>query len=566
MSAATVTPPRLLPEAVALQRADELLHRLRAQGIAPRGVSGDSRRVQAGDLFLAYPGQHVDGRRFIAEALTRGAVAVLCAAADEKVGDGETAPMVVQMPRTAAWCSETTLGSADGRVVPCLAVADPRVLAGALAHRIYGEPSHHLWLAGITGTNGKTSVSQWLTQALQYLGRRCAVIGTLGSGFPGALRDSGFTTPDAPSLQATLAELVARGATDCAMEVSSIGLAEGRAQCVAFDVAIVTNLTRDHLDYHHTMADYAAAKALLFATPGLATAVLNLDDAFGMALLETLVAGKTRADEKPRIIGYTLDAQRARPAGVDEWLVARELALDGGGLRFLLDDTLVAAPLIGRFNAANLLAVIGALRARGEPLTRIAPLLRELQAPPGRLQAIGGDIDGGIGSDEPLLVVDYAHSPDALEKALEALREIAAARGGKLWCVFGCGGDRDAGKRPQMGAVAERLADAVILTSDNPRHENPQAIVADILAGMRGASTASAAPTVELDRARAIALAVNQAAARDVILLAGKGHETYQEIAGARQPFADAEAGKSALAGRRQSRSSMDSVTSGDAA
>ena len=367
------------------------------------------------------------------------------------------------------------------------------------------------------------------------------------------LRDSGFTTPDAPNLQATLAEFVAHGATDCAMEVSSIGLAEGRVQCVAFDVAIFTNLTRDHLDYHQTMADYAAAKATLFATPGLDAAVLNLDDAFGMELLGALGAGKTGAAENPRIIGYTLDAQRARPAGIDEWLVARELTLDGGGLRFMLDDTMIAAPLIGRFNAANLLAVIGALRAHGEPLATIAPLLRELQAPPGRLQAIGGDIE----NDEPLLVVDYAHSPDALEKALETLREIAAARGGKLWCMFGCGG-----KRPQMGAVAERLADEVILTSDNPRHENPQAIVADIRAGMR----ATPAPVIELDRARAITLAVNRAAVRDVILLAGKGHETYQEVAGVRHPFADAEVGKSALAGRRQARSAADSTLSGGAA
>ena len=548
MSATTFMPPRLLPEAIALQRADELLNRLRAQGIVPRGVSSDSRRVQAGDLFLAYPGQHDDGRCFIADALARGATAVLCAA-DEKVGGGGT----------AAWFAETILDSADGRVVPCLAVADPRALAGALAHRIYGEPSHKLWLAGVTGTNGKTSVSQWLAQTLQRLGRRCAVIGTLGNGFPGALRDSGFTTPDAPNLQAPLAEFVAHGATDCAMEVSSIGLAEGRVQCVAFDVAIFTNLTRDHLDYHQTMADYAAAKATLFATPGLDAAVLNLDDAFGMELLGALVAGKTGAAEKPRIIGYTLDAQRARPAGIDEWLVARELTLDGGGLRFMLDDTMIAAPLIGRFNAANLLAVIGALRAHGEPLATIAPLLRELQAPPGRLQAIGGDIE----NDEPLLVVDYAHSPDALEKALETLREIAAARGGKLWCMFGCGGDRDAGKRPQMGAVAERLADEVILTSDNPRHENPQAIVADILAGMRATP---AAHLIELDRARAIARVVNQAAARDVILLAGKGHETYQEVAGVRHPFADAEVGKSALAGRRQARSAADSTLSGGAA
>jgi UDP-N-acetylmuramoyl-L-alanyl-D-glutamate--2,6-diaminopimelate ligase len=310
------------------------------------------------------------------------------------------------------------------------------------------------------------------------------------------------------------------------MEVSSIGLDQGRINGASFDVAIHTNLTRDHLDYHGTMDAYGAAKAKLFALPGLKAAVLNLDDAFGRQLAERL-RGTVHT------IGYSLEGR----SGTDRVLQAQALRAGSRGLEFMLDGTPITAPVVGRFNASNLLAVIGALLAGEESLDDIATVLRHLEPPPGRMQVLGGD-------QEPLVVVDYAHTPDALEKALTTLRDTAAARGGKLVCVFGCGGDRDPGKRPEMGAMAERHADRVCLTSDNPRSEAPQAIIDMILGGMKSA------PAIEPDRARALAAVIGAADARDVILVAGKGHEAYQEIAGVRTPYSDLDAAKSALAGR----------------
>ena len=384
-----------------------------------------------------------------------------------------------------------------------------------------------LFMIGVTGTNGKTSVTQWIAQTMTALGRKCAVIGTLGNGFPGALVPGPNTTPGAAVLKALLPELAAQGAQACAMEVSSIGLHQERVADLRFDVAVFTNFTRDHLDYHGTMASYAAEKRKLFEMPGLRTAVLNLDDPFGAELDETL-AGRMR------VIGYTLEGKVSR----GDTLAARDLSIDGVGIAFTLNGVRCSAPLIGRFNAANLLAVIGSLLAGGAALETIAAALPRLTPPPGRMQVVGGD-------QLPLIVVDYAHTPDALEKALATLRETAEARGGKLVCVFGCGGDRDPGKRPLMGAVAEQLADRVLLTSDNPRGESPGAIIDAIATGMR------APPAVEPDRALAIRRAVLEAAVNDVVLLAGKGHEPYQEIAGVRQPFADLDQARQALEQRR---------------
>ncbi len=379
------------------------------------------------------------------------------------------------------------------------------------------------FMVGVTGTNGKTSVTQWIAQALCARGRKCALVGTLGNGFPDALVPGPNTTPGAHVLREFLPESVRQGAQACAMEVSSIGLHQNRVAGIRFAVAVFTNLTRDHLEYHKTMEAYAAEKAKLFAWPGLGHAVLNLDDPFGRALAARL-AGRVAT------IGYTLgDA-----TGCDRVLAATDLMESGGALAFTLDGLRFEAPVVGRFNASNLLAVIGALLAGGERLADIAAVLRHIVPPAGRMQPVGGD-------HAPLVVVDYAHSPDALEKALTALRGTAAARGGKLVCVFGCGGERDPGKRPQMGAIAARLADAVVVTSDNPRSEDPQAIIAQILAGM------ATSPVVEPERAAAIDAAVAAADARDVILLAGKGHEPYQEIAGVRIPFSDLESAKSAL-------------------
>jgi UDP-N-acetylmuramoyl-L-alanyl-D-glutamate--2,6-diaminopimelate ligase len=381
-------------------------------------------------------------------------------------------------------------------------------------------------MIGVTGTNGKTSVTQWIAHALTRLGRKCALVGTLGNGFSGALTPGPNTTPGAAALRQLLPEFVRQGARACAMEVSSIGLHQNRVAGIVFDVAVFTNFTRDHLDYHSDMAEYAAMKHKLFEMPGLRTAVINLDDPFGIELA-------TRLKGRVRTIGYTL----ADEQGADSVLRAENLAQTGTGTAFDIAGVHFAAPVIGRFNAANLLAVIGALLAGDETLGDIAAALRQIAPPPGRMQALGG-------IDTPLIIVDYAHSPDALEKVLTTLRETATVRDGKLQCVFGCGGDRDAGKRPLMGAVAEQLADMVVVTSDNPRSEDPQAIIAAILDGMRGR------PAVEADRARAIRQAITRADVRDVILLAGKGHEPYQEIAGVRLPFSDIEAAKSALAGR----------------
>ena len=481
-----------------------ILEMLERQGVAAKRLTADSRRVQPGDVFVAFPGAHVDGRDFIAQAVANGAAAVLAEAgvpATTKVRAGDTA--IVEVAGLAA-------------------------LSGEIAHLVYGRPSERLWLAGVTGTNGKTSVSQWIAQAMDALGQRCAVVGTLGNGFVDALAESPNTTPDAITLHAALAGFLEQGATACAMEVSSIGLDQGRVNGVAFDVAVFTNLTRDHLEYHGTMEAYAAAKETLFAMPGLGAAVINLDDAFGVALAHRLRG-------RLPVLGYTLGTGAA---GTDEVLRAENLRMGAAGIEFELNGATLATLLVGRFNASNLLAVAGALLTRGESLEAIATALRALHPPPGRMQALGGH-------GQPLIVVDYAHTPDALEKALGVLRETAAARGGSLVCIFGCGGERDPGKRPQMGAIAEALADRVLLTSDNPRGEDAQAIIAAIAAGMRRA------PQVEADRAQAVAEAVADAGARDVVLLAGKGHEPYQEIAGVRHPYSDLDAAKSALEARR---------------
>ena len=491
---------------MAAGRIMSFIDQLGRQGAVATGLAIDSRQVKPGDVFLAYPGAQVDGRSFIAKAVANGAVAVIAEAGAE-------------------------LGSVG---VALLEIEGLAQKAGYIADLVYGRPSAQLWLAGVTGTNGKTSVTQWLAQALAALGEKCAVVGTLGNGFFGALVDSPNTTPDAVTVHRDLAQFLAQGASACAMEVSSIGLDQGRVNGVAFDVAVFTNLTRDHLEYHGSMEVYAEAKARLFEMSGLATAVLNLDDAFGCELAKRL-AGHVKT------IGYTLSAN-GYEAMTDRLLRAEGLSMQAAGLSFSLDGVPFSAPVVGRFNVSNLLAVTGALLARGESLERCAGALATIVPPPGRMQVANSARDAG----QPLVVVDYAHTPDAIEQALLCLREMAVARGGKLVCVFGCGGDRDPGKRPQMGAIAERLADQVLLTSDNPRSENPATILADIAAGMK------AMPMQELDRGRAITVSIERAAAADVILLAGKGHEPYQEIAGVRQTFSDIDCAKSALAIRQE--------------
>jgi len=488
-----------------LGEAQRVLDELQRQGVTATALCADSRAVAPGEVFVAFPGARVDGRRYIADAVARGAAAVLW----ERQG--------VEAPAID---------------VPNVAADELQALSGWIAHLVYGRPSEKLWTVGVTGTNGKTSVSQWIAQAFAQLGRRCAVIGTLGCGFPGHLEESLNTTPDALTLHRLFAGYLAQGAQAAAMEVSSIGLHQGRVNGVHFDVAVFTNLTRDHLEYHGSMEAYGAAKEQLFATPGLKAAVLNLDDALGRKIARDL------AGRGVPVTGYTLRGETAN--GVDVLLAAEGIAAAPRGLRFTAVTPQgradIEAPVVGEFNVANLLAVLGTLLASGVALDRAAAVLRRLTSSPGRMQAVGGE-------GQPLAVIDYAHTPDALDQALAALRETAAARGGRLVCVFGCGGNRDPGKRPQMGEVAARRADAVILTSDNPRDEDPQAILADIARGAPGARTIA-------DRAEAIRAALAQADARDVVLIAGKGHEAYQEIAGRRQPFSDVDCAVAALASR----------------
>ncbi len=446
-------------------------------------LSPDSRRCAPGVAFLAYPGESSDGRAYIGDAVARGAAAVLW----EKKGFD--------------WRAEWR--------VPNVAVEGLKHHASALAHEFYGRPSESLWVCGVTGTNGKTSCSQWIAALLE----KCAVIGTLGAGFPGALSAATNTTPDAVDTQFLLKGFLEQGASAVSMEVSSHGLVQGRVSGVRFACALFTNLSHDHLDYHGSMANYAAAKARLFELAGLQAAVLNLDDPFGVELARRL-SGRVRT------IGYSLAPRRAP---VNETIVAGR-QVDPASL-----------PVLGRFNVANALGVLGCLAARGIPVEEGARRLAKLPPVPGRMQAV---------AQEPLVVIDYAHTPDALENVLQALRPVAAARGGRLAVVFGAGGDRDPSKRSPMGAIAARLADRVLVTSDNPRSEDPLAIIREIESGIQGAHE------VEADRARAIESMISSAEKEDVVLIAGTGHETYQEIAGRRVHFSDQEQARAALARR----------------
>ena len=472
---------------------------LSAQGAMIERLSPDSRRCAPGVAFLAYPGEAADGRAYIGEAISRGASAVLW----EEGG--------------FSWRPEWR--------VPNAAVRGLKEQAGPLAHEFYGRPSESLWVCGVTGTNGKTSTTHWIAAALAQRGARTGVIGTLGSGFPGALAEARNTTPDALEVHRILKELADGGAKAAAIEASSHGLAQGRVNGVRFACALFTNLSHDHLDYHGSMQSYAEAKARLFDAPGLGAAVLNLDDVVGVQLAQKL------ARRGLRTIGFSLHGPST---GRSEYLAARvqgnrlELESSWGKARATINQ-------LGRFNASNALGVLGCLVAHGVPFQQAVPLIENLPPVPGRMQVVG---------DKPLVVIDYAHTPDALEKVLLALRPVADARGGRLVVVFGAGGDRDQAKRPAMGVVAVRTADRVLLTTDNPRNEDPLEIIAQIAKGIEKRHE------VEVDRAVAIGKAVAEADAADVVLLAGKGHEDYQEIAGKRSAFSDEATARAALARR----------------
>ncbi|MFZ5555895.1 MAG: UDP-N-acetylmuramoyl-L-alanyl-D-glutamate--2,6-diaminopimelate ligase [Pseudomonadota bacterium] len=500
----------------ALAAAEQAVSFLGELDFPVRRIAIDSRRVRPGDTFLAYPGEAQDGRRYIGQAIANGAGSVLWEARDFR------------------WDPQWR--------VPNRGVAGLRSRAGWLASHLAGHPSSRLWMVGVTGTNGKTSCSQWLAQSFGVRGRKAGVVGTLGAGFPGALQAFGATTPDPVALQDLFVALGRDGAQAVAMEVSSHALAQERVNGVFFDVAVLTNLSRDHLDYHGTMDAYARAKARLFAWPGLKHAVVNLDEPFGLAVAREL-RGSSVA-----LLGYGLGPNaRRRALGLRMPLVKGErLRLDESGIRMTVraDGARVRlrSPMIGRFNAANLLAVIATLLASGVTLDDAATALGRIAPVPGRMERL-------TAPNGPLVVIDYAHTPDALEKVLGALRDVIAGErreGARLICVFGCGGERDRGKRPLMGAVATRLADKVVVTSDNPRSEDPRAIIDEIVSG------AGANYRIVEDRASAIFEAIRGARAGDVVLIAGKGHEHYQEIAGRRLPFSDADVAQRVLDGRLQ--------------
>lgn len=477
-------------------------------GVKLTRLVSDSRAVQPGDTFVAYPGTQADGRQYIAQAIERGANAVIWELHDFKWNN--------------SW------------VVPNLAVHDLRHKAGMIADHVYGQPSQKLWMVGVTGTNGKTSISHWLAKTFSALGRKSALLGTLGNGFPSALQATLNTTPDALLVHGLLAEYAQQGAQAAVMEVSSHALTQGRVNAVHYDVALLTNLTRDHLDYHGDMQSYAAAKRSLFDWANLKHAVLNLDDAFGAELAEQL------QDSAVEVIGYGMEDDSLKLAerlGI-RMVYGTLTQMDAQGLALQLHTSWGAAALqsklIGRFNASNLLGALAVLLVSEMDIDDAVRELGLQKAVAGRMQTLGG-------KDTPSVVVDYAHTPDALEKVLMTLREVTAPSDGRVICVFGCGGDRDRGKRPMMGTVAARFADVRIVTSDNPRNEEPRAIIDAIITGMQGEYQ------IIEDRAKAIAHAIAKAQANDTILLAGKGHEDYQEIAGVRHPFSDAEIAHRAL-------------------
>ena len=469
------------------------------------GLSADSRALRPGDAFIALAGASTHGLRHAAQAEAAGASVILF---------------------------EPPAPAGTARPPHVVAVPGLRQRQGELADRFYGAPSTALSVTGITGTNGKTSTVQLIAEALTLRGDTAGSIGTLGAGLHGQLVAGERTTPDVIAVHRLLAEMHDAGARHVAMEVSSHALEQGRVDAVAFRVAVFTNLTRDHLDFHGSMEAYGAAKARLFAWPTLQSVVVNLDDPFGAGLLASAHADVRRIALSSR--GHAAASLRAE-----------YVALAPDGLRFELVEGEhrhpIATPLLGRFNVDNLLAVAGVLRALDWTLAEVAAMLPRLSPVGGRMSRVGGR-DG-----QPLVVVDYAHTPDALQQALASLREHTP---GRLTCVFGCGGERDAGKRPQMAAIAQAGADRVIVTDDNPRSEDGDRIVADIQAGF----TRADAVRVQRDRALAIAEALRDAGAGDVILIAGKGHEPYQEVAGVKYPFDDLQVARIQLQAREAGR------------
>ncbi len=492
-----------------LENATEAVQWLRARVTGT--LQTDSRLIAPGDGFIAWPGAATDGRAHVASALARGAAACL-------VEQSGAEPFGLHGE-------------------PIAALTGLKAATGEIAAQWFDAPSQALDVVAFTGTNGKTSSACWLAGALWNselpAHAPCALVGTLGMGLvadaAAPLETTGMTTPDPVRLQRAFRQFADAGARTCAIEASSIGLAEHRLAGTQIRVAVFTNFTQDHLDYHGSMEAYWQAKTALFDWPGLQAAVINMDDAHGAALHTTLA-------ESGLDLWSVSMRQSAR-------LQAQDVGFSDAGLRFTVvegyERHVLQTAMIGDYNVSNLLGVLAAMRALGVPLARAVQACAALLPVPGRMERIAA-----LG--QPLVAVDYAHTPDALEQALHALRALATERGGQLWCVFGCGGDRDAGKRPLMGAAAQRRADWVVVTSDNPRSEAPACIIHQILQGTIAGETVRAEP----DRAAAIALALDEADARDVVLIAGKGHEDYQETAGVRRPFSDMAQARAALQAR----------------
>jgi UDP-N-acetylmuramyl-tripeptide synthetase len=471
----------------------------------------DSRKLGQGDGFVAWPGAATDGRKYVVDALAAGAAACL-------VEEEGAATYAFTQDRVATY-------------------AGLKAATGPIAAAYFNAPSKQLQVVAVTGTNGKTSTAWWLAQALTRLGRKCGVVGTLGIGEPGAIVFNGLTTPDPVLLQQQLRRFVDEGFSACALEASSVGIVERRLDATAVQVAIFTNFTQDHLDYHASMQDYWEAKQMLFGWPGLKAAVINVDDSKGVELSTSLASSAvdvwTFSCERPARLQARAIHHGAQTMSFN--------VVEGDGET--AQRHRISTPLVGLYNVSNLLGVMAALRALGLPLTDAVNACADLSPVPGRLEIIAME---GL----PLVVIDYAHTPDALEKVLKALKPAALSRSGQLWCVFGCGGDRDAAKRPLMAAVAENNADQVVLTSDNPRSENPLTIMGQVLLGLKHRD----AVHVQADRAVAIAHALSGAQLHDVVLIAGKGHESYQEVNGQKLPFSDrahAQAALDALAAGR---------------
>jgi len=474
------------------------------QDVRVSGIALDSRKVQPGDLFLAVAGSRTHGLHHARQAIALGAAAVVWEPSAYEAGLAELAALLP---------------------VPVIAIPALSQIVGPVADRFYGHPSRGLFMIGVTGTDGKTSCSHYIAQALDRSDRRCGVTGTVGYGLYNELSIGTHTTPDPLTMQQALYSMQKNGARCVVAEVSSHAMDQGRVRGVDFDVAVLTNLSRDHLDYHGDVESYAHAKRKLFHSEGLRYAVINADDAFGRSLLDDIPPGVAP-------VAYRLENDPCQTRFPAQWVIGRNLEVDTSGMRLEVNTPwgsgLLESQLLGRFNASNLLATLACLCITGLPFEEALRRLSETQTVPGRMERFD------MGEQRPLAVVDYAHTAGALEVVLQSLRLHCA---GKLWCVFGAGGDRDRGKRPLMAAAVERLADRVVLTDDNPRREDPERIMADICTGFEQPDQIR----IEHNRAHAITAAMRGAGADDIVLIAGKGHETVQIIGDKVLPFSDRE-------------------------